>query len=75
MSKDGLDQLRSTYKRAVDEWVDTIRAEEALATPDHSMIAMENWDDAHFREHDAHAKVTEARDAYKDALRGVNYGI
>jgi hypothetical protein len=75
MSQDGLDQLRSTYKKAVDEWVDTIRAEEALATPDHSMIAMENWDDAHFREHDAHAKVTEARDAYKDALRAVNYGI
>ena len=75
MSKGDLDQLRSTYKKAVDEWVDTIRAEEALATPDHSMIAMESWDDAHFREHDAHAKVTEARDAYKDALRGVNYGI
>jgi hypothetical protein len=75
MSKGDLDRLRSTYKRAVDEWVDTIRAEEALATPDHSMIAMENWDDAHFREHDAHAKVTEARDAYKDALRAVNYGI
>jgi hypothetical protein len=75
MSKDDLDQLRLAYKKAVDEWVDTIRAEEALATPDHSMIAMERWDDAHMREHDAHAKVTEARDAYKDALRAVNYGI
>jgi hypothetical protein len=75
MSKDDLDQLRLAYKKAVDEWVDTIRAEEALATPDHSMIAMEQWDDAHMREHDAHAKVTEARDAYKDGLRAVNYGI
>jgi hypothetical protein len=75
MSKDDLDQLRLAYKKAVDEWVDTIRAEEALATPDHSMIAMERWDDAHMREHDAHAKVTEARDAYKDGLRAVNYGI
>jgi hypothetical protein len=74
-SKDDLDGLRLAYKKAVDEWVDTIRAEEALATPDHSMIAMEHWDDAHFREHDAHAKVTKARDAYKDALRAVNYGI
>ncbi len=74
-SKDDLDGLRLAYKKAVDEWVDTIRAEEALATPDHSMIAMENWDDAHLQEHDAHTKVTEARDAYKDALRAVNYGI
>jgi hypothetical protein len=68
-------QLRLAYKKTVDEWVDTIRAEEALATPDHSMIAMEQWDTAHFREHDAHTKVTEAREAYKDALRAVNYGI
>jgi hypothetical protein len=75
MSKEDLDLLRLAYKKAVDDWVDTIRAEEALATPDHSMIAMERWDDAHFREHDAHSKVTEAREAYKDGLRGVNYGI
>ena len=75
MSKDDLDRLRHAYKRAVEAWVDSIRAEEALATHDHSMIAMEQWDDAHTREHEAHAKVTEARDAYKDALRTVNYGI
>ncbi len=75
MSTANLDQLRLAYKKAVDEWVDAIRAEEALATPDHSMIAMEHWDTAHFKEHDAHAKVTEARDAYKDGLRTVNYGI
>jgi hypothetical protein len=75
MSKEDLDQLRFAYKRAVDEWVDTIRAEEALATPDHSMTAMEHWDTAHFKEHDAHSKVTQARDAYKGALREVNYGI
>jgi hypothetical protein len=75
MSKEDVDQLRSAYKKAVDEWVDAIRAEEALATPDHSMIAMEQWDAAHFREHDAHTKVTKAREAYKDALRDLNYGI
>jgi len=75
MSKADLDELRLAYKKAVDEWVDTIRAEEALATPDHSMVAWERWDAAHFTEHDAHTKVTEAREAYKDALRGVNYSI
>jgi len=75
MSETDLDRLRLAYKKAADEWVDAIRAEEALATPDHSMIAMEKWDDAHFKEHDAHIKATEARDAYKDGLRAVNYGI
>ncbi len=74
MSPD-LDQLRLAYKKATDEWVDAIRAEESLATPDHSMIAMEKWDNAHFREEDAHTKATEARDAYKDGLRSANYGI
>jgi hypothetical protein len=75
MREANLDQLRLVYKKAVDGWVDAIREEEALATPDHSMVAMEHWDAAHFKEHDAHAKVTEARDAYKDGLRAVNYGI
>jgi len=75
MSKADFDQLRLAYKKAIDEWVDMIRAEEALATPDHSMVAMEHWDAAHFREQDAQSKATEAREAYKDALRAVNYGI
>ena len=70
-----LDELRLAYKQATDEWVATIRAEETLATPDHSMIAMEKWDDAHFAEHDAHEKASKARDAYKDGLREANYGI
>jgi hypothetical protein len=75
MSHPDLDQLRLAYKKAIDEWVDTIRAEEALATPDHSMVAMEHWDAAHFKEHDAHTTATKAREAYKDGLRAVNYGI
>ena len=75
MSKPKLDQLRATYKQAVDEWVSAIRAEEALATEDHSMIAMEKWDDAHFQEQDAQKKAKGARDAYKDGLRSANYGI
>jgi hypothetical protein len=75
MSHQDLDQLRLAYKKAVDEWVNSIRAEEALATPDHSMVAMEHWDTAHNQEHDAHNKAIEAREAYKDGLRGVNYGI
>jgi hypothetical protein len=75
MSKEKLDQLRLAYKKAVDEWVNAIRAEEALATSDYSMVAMEHWDAAHLKEHDAHTKATEAREAYKDGLRRANYGI
>jgi hypothetical protein len=75
MTTPDLDQLRLAYKQATDLWIATIRAEEALATPDHSMLAWEKWDDAHFREEDAHTKATQAREAYKDALRNLNYGI
>jgi hypothetical protein len=75
MSKEDLDTLRVAYKKAVDDWVEAIRAEEALATPDHSMTAMEKWDDAHFVEQDAQSRATTAREAYKDGLRAVNYSI
>ena len=75
MTPVGLSELRLAYKKAVDDWVTAIRAEEALATPDHSMTAMEHWDAAHFDEDNARKKAEEARDAYKDGLRGVNYGI
>jgi hypothetical protein len=75
MSPADLDQLRLAYKKATDDWVATIRAEEALASSDHSMIAMEKWDAAHFEEQDAQTKAVKAREAYKDGLRTVNYGI
>jgi hypothetical protein len=70
-----LNQLRATYKQAVDNWVEAIRAEEGLATPDHSETAMERWDAASFREQDAQTEAKRARDAYQDALRKVNYGF
>jgi hypothetical protein len=75
MDKNGLSELRLAYKRAVKAWIEAIRAEESLATTDHSMTVMERWDEAHFRERDAQAKAQEARDAYKVALRKANYGI
>jgi hypothetical protein len=75
MDKNGLSELRLAYKRAVKAWIEAIRAEESLATTDHSMTAMERWDEALFRERDAQTTAQEARDAYKDALRKANYGI
>jgi hypothetical protein len=75
MATEDLDKLRLAYKFAVEEWVNAIRAEEALATPDHSMTAWEKWDTAHFAEQDSQSKGNKAREAYKDALRAVNYTI
>ena len=69
------DQLLKDYKTAVDRWVDAIRREESLATPDHSMTQMEAWDDAGFRLHDSELAAKKARDAYKNALRRKNYGF
>ncbi len=75
MTKPNLDQLQKTYKQAVDQWVAAIRAEEALATPDHSETAMERWDKADFAVQDAAKQAKEARDAYKEGLRHLHYGI
>jgi hypothetical protein len=69
------DQLYRAYKQAVDQWVNAIRAEEALAKGDHSMTQMEVWDDAAFALHDAELTAKKARDAYKNALRKKNYGF
>jgi hypothetical protein len=75
MSKPDLDALQHNYKQAVDELVTAIRAEEALATPDHSETAMERWDGADFAVRDALKQAKEARDAYKEGLRKLHYGI
>jgi len=75
MDNSSLDALRVAYKEAVDQWVLAIRAEEALATPDHSETAMERWDDAGFAEQDAQKTAQKAKDEYKDALRQANFGF
>lgn len=75
MAELDFDQLLKDYKTAVDRWVDAIRAEEALANDDHSMVEMERWDDAGFKVDDAEQEARKSRDAYKDALREKNYGF
>ena len=75
MDDPNFDQVRLAYNQAVDQWVAAIRAEEALATPDHSEVAWERWDEAGFAEQDLQSKAKKARDAYKDALREANLGF
>lgn len=71
MTNAGLSELRLAYKQAVTEWVEAIHAEEALAVPDHSVVAMNKWDAARQKEQDASAKAARSREAYKDALRKI----
>ena len=71
MVEKGPSELRLAYKLAVKRWIEAIREEESLAVPDHSIIDMEEWDEAHFREDEARESAKQARDAYKDALRKI----
>jgi hypothetical protein len=75
MDKPNLDELQKAYKQAVDQWVAAIRAEEALATPNHSETAMEQWDKADFSVQDAEKQAKHARDKYKEGLRHLHFGI
>ena len=64
-----LDQLQTAYKTAVDQWVTSIREEEALASDDHSETEIDAWEAAGFREEDARNKAKQAKKEYEDALR------
>jgi hypothetical protein len=70
-----LDKLRFNYKAAVERWIAAIREEENLATVDHSMIAVEDWDRANFAEEDARNIAKAARQEYSNALRQVLYNF
>jgi hypothetical protein len=73
--KTELDTLRFKYKAAVERWIEAIRAEEDLATPDHSEIAVEQWDRANFEEQTARDIAKAARQEYADALRQLLYNF
>jgi hypothetical protein len=75
MENADLDRLRQAYLDAVDEWRASIRHEEQLATPDHTMADVEEWDRAHLAEESARDRAKRARDGYKDALRRALYGF
>ena len=70
-----LDRLQKSYKDAVDLWIAAIREEESLATPDHSIRAIDVWQAAHFREEDARNHAKAAKTEYETALREVDFGF
>ena len=70
-----LDQSRSAYKAAVEEWIAAIKQEEALASVDHSVAEVDQWEQAHFREDKIRSKVKSAKKQYEDALREKFFGF
>ena len=70
-----LDQLQSTYKAAVEEWIAAIKQEETLASVNHSVAEVDKWEAAHFAEDDIRSKVKAAKKKYEDALREKFYGF
>lgn len=70
-----LDRLRQAYKDAVEQWIGAIRAQENLATADHSVPAVDIWEYAGFDEEEARDKAKEARREYEDELRKADFGF
>jgi hypothetical protein len=64
-----LDQMQSSYKTAVEEWISAIRQEEALASVNHDVAEVDKWEEAWFREEEARDKAKAAKKAYEAALR------
>lgn len=60
---------RNTYRAAVNEWIDGIRAEEALALASPTASQEDDWEQAHFKEDDLRNKARLAKKDYEDSIR------
>ena len=70
-----LDHLQDAYKAAVEDWINAIKQEEALASVNHSVAEVDKWEAAHFREDEIRGKVIAAKKQYEDALRKKFYNF
>jgi hypothetical protein len=64
-----LDQMQAAYKAAVEEWIAAIKHEETLASVNHTIAEVDQWEAAHFAEDGIRSKVKAAKKKYEDALR------
>jgi hypothetical protein len=69
MEHDELLQLQKDYKAAVEEWIEAIRAEEALAAVHPTLSQVDKWEAAHDQEEEARKKAKKAKNDYEDAIR------
>jgi hypothetical protein len=70
-----LDKMQTAYKAAVEEWIAAIKQEEALASVNHSVAEVDQWEQAHFREDQIRSKVKAAKRQYENALREKFFGF
>ena len=70
-----LDELQAKYKLAVENWISAIREEEALASVNHSVAEIDQWENAGFREDEMRTLAKEAKAKYEDALREKFFGF
>ncbi len=64
-----LDRLQANYKSAVEEWISAIKHEEALASVNHEIAEVDQWEAAHFAEDEARGRVKAAKTEYEGGLR------
>lgn len=64
-----LDKMQSDYKAAVEAWIAAIRKEEALASVNHSVAEVDQWENAGFQEEGLRNKAKAAKKTYEAALR------
>jgi hypothetical protein len=64
-----LDEMQGAYRAAVEVWIAAIRVEEALASVNHSVAAVDRWEQAHFDEEAARSKAKAAKNSYESTLR------
>jgi hypothetical protein len=70
-----LNELQAAYRNAVEAWIAAIRKEEALASVNHSVAELDQWEQAHFEEDELRNTVKEAKAKYEDALREKFFGF
>ncbi len=70
-----LDQRQAAYRAAVEEWIGAIRQEEALASGEHSVDDIDQWEKAHFHEEKMRNGAKAAKKEYEDALRLKFFGF
>jgi hypothetical protein len=70
-----LDRKQAAYKQAVEEWIGAIREEETLASGDHSVSEIDQWEEAHSREEKFRGRAKAAKKEYEDALRLKFFGF
>jgi hypothetical protein len=70
-----LDSLQAAYKDAVEAWIAVIRKEEVLASVNHSVAEIDQWEQAHFDEEAMRKDVKAAKAKYEDALRAKFFGF